>query len=319
MRPITVIVAAIALMLAGCGGGARHSAAERYYLIATNTQIPYWQEAASGMLAAAREMRVQADMMGPDRYDAAAERDEFRRLVATKPSGILLSAGSAEMMGPEIDAAIAAGIPVITIDSDAPESQRLFFVGTNNFQAGQAGGRLLGELLNGKGNVALFTIEGQPNLADRVAGYRSALAAFPGIRVTEVVDMKGDAAVAFDKTKELLAGSTQIDAFVALEALAGAEIAEVLDRQSVDGKVVIAMDTAPNTLDWIEKGKIAATIMQKPYTMGYVGMKALGDIVLNAPERLNGSHATDPKSRYPVFMDTGTVMIDKSNLSLVRN
>ena len=318
MKSITILLASVMLLLAGCSSGPRHVSTEKYYLIATNTQIPYWQEAASGMYRAARELGVHAEMVGPETYEAGAEREEFRRIVATKPAGILLSAGNAEMMKPEIDAAVAAGIPVVTVDADAPSSQRLFFVGTNNFQAGQTGGRLLAQLLNGKGNVALFTIEGQENLSERLSGYRAALEAFPGIRVAEVVDMKGDAVVAFEKTKELLAGSTTIDAFVALEALAGSEIAEVLDRGKVDGKVVIAMDTAENTLDWIEKGKIAATIMQKPYTMGYYGLKALGEVVLQGPANLSGAHATDPKSPIPVFIDTGTVLVDKSNLSIVK-
>lgn len=318
MKRTTALLSLLALILAGCGGEARHSSAEKYYLVATNTKIAYWQEAASGLGRAARELRVQADIVGPETYDANAQRDEFRRIVASKPAGILVSAGNAEVMKPEIDAAVAAGVPVVTLDADVPDSQRLFFVGTNNFQAGQMGGRLLGKLLNGKGNVAFYTIEGQQNLAERLSGYRSALEAFPGIRVAEIVDMKGDAAIAFDKTKELLDGKTPIDAFVALEALAGAEIAEVLDRGKVDGKVVIAMDTAASTLEWIEKGKIAATIMQKPYTMGYYGLKALGEIVLQKPEQLNGKHAQDPKSPYPVFIDTGTLLVDKSNLSLVK-
>ncbi|MCW5964629.1 MAG: substrate-binding domain-containing protein [Bryobacterales bacterium] len=318
MKRTTALLSLLALMLAGCGNELRHSSTEKYYLVATNTKIAYWQEAASGLGRAGRELRVQAEMVGPDTYDANAQRDEFRRIVATKPAGILVSAGNAQVMKPEIDSAVAAGIPVVTLDADVPDSQRLFFVGTNNFQAGQMGGRLLGKLLNGKGNVVFYTIEGQENLAERLSGYRAALEAFPGIRVAQEVDMKGDAVVAFEKTKELLAGSTNIDAFVALEALAGAEIAEVLDRGKVDGKVVIAMDTAASTIEWIEKGKIAATIMQKPYTMGYYGLKALGEIVLQHSGQLSGSHATDPKSPFPVFIDTGTVLVDKANLSVVK-
>lgn len=318
MRKTLALLTLATFFLVGCGSEVRHSSAEKYYLVATNTKIAYWQEAAAGLNRAARELNVQASMVGPDTYDANAERDEFRRIVASKPAGILVSAGNAEVMKPEIDAAVAAGIPVVTLDADVPDSQRLFFVGTNNFQAGQMGGRLLAKLLNGKGNVALFTIEGQQNLAERLSGYRAALEAYPGIKVVEVIDIQGNAATAFDKTKELLDGKTPIDGFVALEALAGAEIAEVLDRGKVEGKVVIAMDTAPNTVEWIEKGKIAATIVQKPFTMGYYGMRALGEIVLQKPGQLSGKHALDPKSPYPVFIDTGSLLVDKSNLSLVK-
>jgi ribose transport system substrate-binding protein len=261
---------------------------------------------------------VQAEVVGPETYDAAAERDEFRRVVGLKPAGILVSVGNAEILRPEIDAAIAAGIPVITIDSDAPKSKRLFFVGTNNFQAGQLGAQKLAQLLNGKGTVTFFTIEGQENLLERFNGYKSVLERYPNIKIQEVVDMKGDPRIAFDTMMERSAKKSLTDAYVALEALSGSEVAEVLDRNKVEGKVIVAMDTAENTLGWIEKGTIAATVMQKPYTMGYYGLRALGEIVLEKPASLDENFAMNPRSRFPDFVDTGALLVDKSNLANVK-
>jgi ribose transport system substrate-binding protein len=318
MKPIAAIIAFLLLVLSGCGGGTGHQAAERYYLVCPNAKIPYWQEAGAGLVQAARELKVGAELVGPDTYDANAELAELKRIVAKKPTGILVSPANPAVLKPEIDAAVAAGIPVITVDSDAPESQRLFFVGTNNFQAGQSGGRLLARLLNGKGNVIFFTIENQKNIEDRLSGYKAALDSFPGIKILEVVDMKGDPRIAFDTMTALLEKKTPADAFVSLESLSGSEVAEVLERQKVEGKVVIAMDTTPTTLQWIEKGKIAATIMQKPYTMGYYGLKVLAEIALQKPVSLSGSFSTDPKSPYPVFVDTGTMVVDKSNVAQVK-
>jgi ribose transport system substrate-binding protein len=286
--------------------------------VCANSKIPYWQEAGAGLVQAARELKVQAEMAGPETYDPKAERDEFKRIVARKPAGILVSPANPEVLKPEIDAAVAGGIPVITIDSDAPQSQRLFFVGTNNYQAGQMGGTLLGKLLKGKGNVVFFTIAGQRNLEERLNGYEAALEAFPGVKVAEVIDMKGDPSVAFDKTTEIVRKKTAPDAFVSLEAQSGSEVAEVLERNKIQGKVIVAMDTSADTLAWIEKGAIAATIMQKPFTMGYYGLMALAEISLRKPVALSGKYATDPKSVYPLFVDTGTMLVDKSNLSEVK-
>ena len=78
-------------------------------------------------------------------------------------------------MKDSIDRAIAAGIPVITVDSDAPGSKRLFFIGTNNHQAGFTGGKRLAQELKSKGNVVVFTMPEQANLAERLQGYRDAL------------------------------------------------------------------------------------------------------------------------------------------------
>ena len=319
MRFKTAFPLAFALLMCGCGGGgASHLPTEKYYVVCTNSKIPYWQEVGAGLVQAAKELKVQAELVGPDTYDPNAQRDHFRRTVAKKPAGILVSPGNPELLKPEIDSAIAAGIPVITIDSDAPQSQRLFFVGTNNYQAGQLGGKFLGQTLKGKGNVVFFTIAGQKNLEERLNGYEAALEAFPGVKVAEVIDMKGDPNLAFDKTKELLEKKAPVDAFVSLESLSGSEVAEVFERNKVEGKLIIAMDTAAKTLEWIEKGRIAATIMQKPYTMGYYGLRALAEIALSKQTALTGKFATDPKSPFPVLIDTGTMLVDKANIAEVR-
>ncbi|MCC6263293.1 MAG: substrate-binding domain-containing protein [Bryobacterales bacterium] len=318
MKLIAALILSIVLLLSGCSSSPSHVSTEKYFLVCTNTKIPYWQEAGSGFFAAARELRVQAEMVGPESYDANAERDEFRRVVGLKPAGILISPGNAEILKPEIDAAIGAGIPVITIDSDAPESKRLFFIGTNNFQAGQLGGKRLAELLKGKGTVTFFTIKGQENLKERLNGYESVLEGYPNIKIADVVDMKGDPRVTFDTMMDHSSKKTLTDAYVALESLSGSEVAEVLDRNKIEGKVVIAMDTAANTLDWVQKGKVAATVMQKPYTMGYYGLKALGEIVLQKPAAIDEDYAINPHSPYPYFVDTGTLLVDQSNIAQIR-
>ena len=66
---------------------------------------------------------------------------------------------------------------MITMDSDAPASKRLFFIGTNNYQVGITGGQRLAQELKGKGNVVVFTMPDQHNMQDRLRGYRDALGA----------------------------------------------------------------------------------------------------------------------------------------------
>jgi ribose transport system substrate-binding protein len=118
------------------------------------------------------------------------------------------------------------------VDSDAPASRRLFFIGTNNFQAGVAGGKRLAQELKSKGNVAVFTMPSQPNLNERLRGYLDALGGYPQIKVVHIVDIKGDPRIAFDNTTQFLANDKKehIDAFVCLEALSGKEVATVLDN-----------------------------------------------------------------------------------------
>jgi ribose transport system substrate-binding protein len=101
---------------------------------------------------------------------------------------------------------------------------------------------------------------------------------------------------------------------VCLEAQACPEVADVLDRKQIKGKVVIAMDTDPRTLEWIQKGMIAATLAQRPYTMAYFGLKVLDMLHHQKPPSLQLNWAEDTRSTFPSFVDTGATLVDKSNV-----
>jgi len=310
---ICFLLVAISVPLLGCAGG--HTG-ENYVLISNNIKVPYWQSAAAGFAQSADQLKVGYAFQGPATYDPGAEREAIENAIQKKPSGILISVADANLMKDSIDHAIQAGIPVVTIDSDAPASKRLTFIGTNNYQAGLSGGKRLVEELKGKGNVAVFTMPSQPNLGERLHGYKDALENYPGIKIAGVVDINGDPRIAFDTANALLASDKKqhIDAFVCLEALSGKEVANVLNSNGVKGRIVIAMDTDPETLDWIQKGVIAATVSQKPYTMAFVGLKMLDDLHHEQLQKLDSDWARDSFAPVPAFVDTGSSVVDKSNV-----
>jgi len=307
-----LLTAAILVPSLSCGGG--HSG-ETYVLVSVNLKVPYWQSAAAGFRQSAEQLKVAYEVVGPDTYDPAAERAAFESALDKKPAGILISVSDPNLLREDIDRAIASGIPVVTVDSDAPDSKRLFFIGTNNYQAGLTGGKRLVRELKGKGNVAIFTMPTQTNLNERMRGYKDALENYPDIKIAGVVDIKGDPRVAFDSATQILATDKKqhIDAFVCLEALSGKEVATVLDNNGVKGRVVIAMDADPEMLQWIKKGVVAATISQKPYTMAFIGLKMLDDLHHEKIKSLDSDWAHDGFAPVPAFVDTGSALVDKTN------
>ena len=304
---------ALACMI-GCGGS-QHSADEKYYLVSAATKMEYWQEAASGVAQASKQLGVVAESIGPDAYDPKGEHEQFRALLGKKPSGIAVSAGDPAAMKDDIDAAISQGIPVITMDSDVPDSKRLFFIGTDNYKAGLMGGRVVANHLNGKGNVMIFTFPEQPNLKERLQGYRDIFAEHPGIKITEIVDAKGDPGVVFDRTMQVADKNEPVDAFVCLVSIAAPEVADVLTRKNVKGKLVMGMDSDQRTIDGIQNGTITATLGQKPFTMAYLSIRMLDDLHHHPPVSLTDDFARDAFSPLPRFVDTGITLIDKSNVA----
>ena len=134
--------------------------------------------------------------------------------------------------------------------------------------------------LNGKGNVVFISNPGQPNLDERLKGYKEIFAAYPGIKVVDVFDMHGDSGRAMDKAGEYLArtGADRVDAIVCLESASAKDVGEVFKRKNVKDRLLIAMDLAVGTLLLVKDGTIDSTISQKPYTMGLLGLKALDEI-----------------------------------------
>ena len=314
-KPWILSFAAVAfwLPLINCAGPPHQD--EKYYLVATNLKVPYWQDALAGVNRAASTMQLKAEMAGPDTFDPNAQHQALQDLLKQKPSGILVSVSDAKLLQPDIDAAIGQGIPVITVDSDAPGSKRLEFIGTDNYKAGVMAAKVAAAKLGGKGSVIIYTMPEQANLIERMRGYRDVLAGYPGIKVTETIDIKGDPGIAYDRTEKMIRENAKVDGFFCLEAIACPEIADVLDRKNVTGKVVVAMDTDERTLKAIQKGTITATVGQKPFTMAYVGIRTLDDLHHHPLPSLGVDFSKDLYSPLPEFVDTGATLIDKSNVA----
>jgi ribose transport system substrate-binding protein len=314
-KDVLLCVALTAGLLSESCATTSHEPTETYVLVAANTRIPYWQSALAGLRHAGAEMKVRVDMVGPARYDPKAESEALQSAIQDKPSGILISAADPNVLSGGIDSALQQGIPVITIDADAPKSKRLFFVGSNNYEAGRLGGQLLVKLLGGKGNVVMFTYPKQTNLTERQQGYQSIFDDYPNIKLTQAVDVQGDPAIAYTTTKQLLTAKAKVDAFVCVEAVSCPEVGEVVNESNMTGKVTImAMDTDERTLKWIDQNLVSATIAQKPYTMAYLGLKLLDDVHHHKPASLMANFGQDPFSPFPNFVDTGTFIVDKQNM-----
>jgi ribose transport system substrate-binding protein len=295
-----------------------HAEAERYVFVSTNINLPYWREAEAGFLDAAKMLGVKAELIGPTTYDPDAEVGMFRKVVEQQPAGICVSAARPEVFQAEINKAVLLGIPVICVDADVPDSKRALYIGTDNVKAGRESLKRMAALLSGRGSIVVITIPGQHNLDDRVAGVADGLKNFPALKLTKILDDKGDARNAFDQVSQLIQKKEKVDGIICLEATGGSGAADALHRFSMEGKLsMVAFDNDPETLDWIERGAITATITQKPYVMSYYGLKFLDDLHHNAVHQFK-DWRTALATPLPTIVDTGTVVVDKNNLKIYR-
>jgi ribose transport system substrate-binding protein len=317
LRKLGLGVAIAALAAAGCQTP-YHAQDERYVLVATNINLPYWQEAQAGLMDVGKLMGVKVELAGPATFSPDEELKAFQQAVQSHPAGILVSVSNPQMFTAPINAAIEQGIPVVCVDADAPDSKRVLFVGTDNVRAGQESGKRMADLLKGQGNIVIVTLNGQLNVEDRVRGVNESLKKYPGIKVVQTIDDKGDARNAYDALSTLLKGKDKIDGIIGLEASGGAGAADVLNRLDMTGKVkIVAFDKDPETLDWVQRGAITATVVQKPYIMSFYGVRMADDLHHNVVHEFKDWRSA-PTAPLPTWVDTGTAVVDANNLAVFR-
>jgi ribose transport system substrate-binding protein len=311
-----VVVSCLAVIgLASCQTP-YHEQEERYVFVASNVNLPYWQEAQAGLTDAAKQLGVKSELTGPEKFDPQEQLRAFQKVVESKPAGIMISVTRPELFQDAINAAIAQGIPVITVDSDAPNSKRVMFVGTDNFRAGGESAKRMADILKGQGQVVVITIPGQLNVDERLRGVNETLKKYPGIKIVQAIDDKGDPRVANDNIAALLKAKAKIDGIISLEASGGSGAAEALHRLDVRIPIV-GFDKDPETLDWIDRDGITATVTQKPYVMAYYALKFADDLHHNAVHDFK-DWRTAPAPPMPTFVDTGTAVVDKNNVKVFR-
>jgi ribose transport system substrate-binding protein len=274
---------------------------------------PYWLDAKQGGDDAAAQLGVKFVYTGPAALDTPAQVTQIEQIIATKPAGVIIPALQPDAVSSAIDKAIAAGIPVVTVDTDAPNSKRMTYLGTDNYQAGRVMGQAIVQALGGKGKIGISTVPGQFNLEQRIQGIKDVLKDNPGVEIAATVNNQADDAKAADVVTAMLQGNPDIKLVVSINAT-GAGVATALKQTNNVGKVkAILFDITDPILAAVEDGTVDATLVQRTYMMGYEGLKLLYDY--NHPTKYLEKWKNNKIGTLPNIVDTGVMVIGKDQLA----
>ncbi|KGX84143.1 sugar-binding protein [Pontibacillus marinus] len=251
-----------------------------FVLIPQETDNDYWRLVEKGAREAEEELGVAVEYNGPKKTSVSEHIEWIEKAVAAKVDGIITQGLDEETFAPVINQAIDKGIPVITIDTDAASSKRSAYVGTDNYQAGFLAGQALIQDTGGQANVGIITGSFEArNMQLRVQGFRDAVKNAPGVKILDVRASNITRIQAAEKADEMLSKYSEMDAFFGTSALDSYGIAStVQQRGRTNGVYIIAFDTLPETIELIRDGIIDATVVQKPYKMGYESVRLLTQI-----------------------------------------
>ena len=244
-----------------------------------NSSSDFWSIARAGIRRAEEEFDVDVDFQIPGRGTAAEQRQIIESLIAKGTQGMAVSVLDPRGAVGILDEA-SRHMPVITQDSDCPDSQRIAYIGTDNVEAGRVAGREVVELLPNGGQVALFVGKlDVANAQERKAGLEEAVSGH-GIEVVETFTDEVSRPVAQANVRNALEKYPDLGVLVGLWSYNAPAIIKVLEEKGIAGEIgVVAFDEESATLDALESGVVAATVVQQPYEFGYQSIAALARIV----------------------------------------
>jgi ribose transport system substrate-binding protein len=304
-RSISVFVCTLlfTVLLAGCqpsptgGGGGAGAGTKHKLAFVTNNSSDFWVIARKGTEKAAREIPgIEVEFRMPADGTAAEQQRQVDDLLAKGIHGIAISPVDPANQTPMLNRAASQTV-VVTQDSDAPNSNRVCYVGTDNVQAGRQAGELVKEALPQGGKIMIFVgVLDADNAQQRYRGLKEALEG-SNVQIIDVRTDNTDRVRAKSNASDTLVNNPDIAGMVGLWSYNGpAIVSAVKEANKVDKVKIIAFDEEDETLTGIRDGAIYATVVQQPFEFGYRSMELLAKI-------LNGDKSQVPASKQ-IFVPT---------------
>ena len=313
---IAIVLAAAAAIAAGCqkadqpaaGGKTQAKAKAVFAVIPKQKDNPVFSYARAGAMAKAKELGVEVIWDAPERNDEVKQAQILETFVRQGLDGIAVSCSNPHVLKKAIDKAADAGIPVVTWDSDSPESKRSAFFGVNDYECGRIIGEELGQQIGGKGKVALMSgVQGAQNLTTRLKGCTDVFKAkYPDIKVVTTAYCDDDVPKSVLLITSVMAEHPDLAGW---GMVGGWPLFAKNGLNAITpGKTkVVSVDPLPECWPWIEKGYAQVMIGQKVFDWGGKSVELLNK--LHKGEKLAEADAKG-------FVDSGVdiVVLDKTKV-----
>lgn len=235
----------------------------------------YWTVLQSGVIEASKEQGINITTALAAEGDVAAGVQLVENAISAGVDGIITAASDPNAFIDVINRAVEAGIIVVTVDQDAPTSNRQYFVGTSNYEAGVIAGQKMIEVTGGKANIAIFagTITAS-NAVDRIKGFTDAIKDSPDMVVITHEEVKNDVQITMQKTEAVFNGYPEVNAIYGVFAYDPLGAAKTVKEMGRTGEVtVIGFDDLEESVQLLKEGVISALLVQQPYEIGRLAVE----------------------------------------------
>jgi ribose transport system substrate-binding protein len=285
-RTPAVFIFCAALLFGGCN----QSRKKQIAVIPKSTSSLFYQPVHAGANAAGEQFGVDILWSGPPvETDYSRQIEIVDSMITRHVDGLAIAASERNALNHSLDRAAAAGIPVTIFDSGVDSTNYMTFVATDNVEAGRMAGRKMGELLGGKGKVALILhAPGSYSTMDREKGFKEVIAKnFPGIHVVAEQYSGGDRAKAMGVAEDILTANSDLAGMFGSSEPCAVGGAQALKSRGLAGKVkLIGFDASEGLIQDLKEGVFEALVVQDPFKMGFEAVRTISDkLAGKAPEK----------------------------------
>lgn len=322
---LAAVAGATVPFLAGCekaaapaaapGGKAAANPNEEYVWLSANANLPlFTAHDHPALRLAGQELGVKVTIAGPSSVDIPGLVAAIEQTTARKPAGLMVVGWDPSALVPPINAAIAAGIPVVCVDADVPASRRLSFIGTDWFEIGVRQAEAMVKALAGrKGRVALVGLIEQETSQRAFAGFRS-VAEKHGLSCMEPQQDKGNTAEATRVAAGIIQGTPDLVGFAGFDSESGPGIAQAIKEVGKAGKILATcVDAEEAHLRFLKEGLLTACIGQKRELFVYLGVRTLFD-ANHTKLRFTKNDRAAGVLPVPSSCNTGTYTVTRENV-----
>jgi ribose transport system substrate-binding protein len=288
MKKIALPLVVLAVAASGCqprsepgapaaGGAPRFKIA----MIAKSSTNPVFLSARTGAEAAARELskahglNIEIAWLTPPQEDGQIQAQRIAQAVNEGANAVLLSSSDAGKVTGAVNDAVARGVPVMTFDSDVPDSQRFAFYGVDDLETGKKVMAELASLMGGKGKVGILAgNQNAPNLRRRVDGVKEEAAKHPGI---EIVGVFNHIETPQDAAAEVVRVGNAYPDIQGWAMVGGWPLftKTLLTDLNPDKLKIVSVDALPAQLPYVAKGLAPVLLAQPTYLWGFVSVETI--------------------------------------------